>query len=174
MRRRRHRLPMKKILGTALLAGLLLGVAACDDPFIDPFDNDDHFFSIYGFIDVLTEQHVVRVIAVARTPEHIEDPDAASIDASVTSTNLSTGLSQLWTHSVEQLDDGLYAHIFRASFLVQPQHSYRLRVRRSDGATTTAETTVPLLRDPTLFERHPINVASDSSGLLSKTCERGL
>ncbi len=163
MRRRRHRLAMKKALGTALLAGLLLATAACGDPIIDPFDNDDHFFSIYGFIDVLTEQHVVRVIAVARTPERIENPDEAFIDASVTSTDLSTGLSHLWTHSVERLDDGLYAHIFRASFLVQPQHRYRLRVRRSDGATTTAETTVPLLRDATLFERHPINVASDSS-----------
>ena len=152
-----------KILSPILTACLLLAVVACDDAFIDPFDNDDRFFSIYGFLDVLAPEHAVRVIAVARTPERIEDPAEAFIDARVTSTDLSTGLSHLWTHSLEQLDDGLYAHLFRATFLVQPRHTYRLRVRRSDGATTTAETTVPLLRGTTLFERHPINVAPDSS-----------
>jgi len=163
MMRRLRLTSARSILTACSLAGLLLGVAACGDPIIDPFDNDDHFFSIYGFIDVLAEQHVVRVIAVARTPERIEDPAEAFIDARVTSTDLSTGLSHLWTHSVEQLDDGLYGHIFRATFLVQPQHTYRLQVRRSDGATATAETTVPWLRGTTLFERHPINVSSDST-----------
>ena len=163
MMRRLRLTSATSILTACLLAGMLLATAACGDPIIDPFDNDDRFFSIYGFIDVLAEEHVVRVIAVARTPERIEEPAEVFIDARVTSTDLNTGLSHLWNHSVEQLDDGLYAHLFRATFLVQPQHRYRLRVRRSDGATTTAETTVPLLRDATLFERHPINVASDST-----------
>ncbi len=136
---------MKTILTTCLLAGLLLGAAACGDAFIDPFENDDRFFTIYGYLDVLQRDHAVRVIPVTRFPERIESPaDAqASIDAEVTSTDLRTGQTVRWRHSLERLDDGTYGHIFRAPLFVQSGRTYRLEVTRSDGIMAWAETTVP-------------------------------
>jgi hypothetical protein len=44
---------------------------------------------------------------------------------------------------LDQLSDGTYAHIFRASFFVERARTYRLEVRRSDGITAFAETTIP-------------------------------
>ena len=82
-----------KILRPILLIGLLFVTASCGDTFIDPFDNDDQFFTIYGYLDVIQTEHAVRVIPVTRTPEHITSPSdgQATIDAVVTSTDLSTG-----------------------------------------------------------------------------------
>ena len=153
-----------KILSPILLIGLLFVTASCDDTFIDPFDNDGQFFTIYGYLDVLQTEHAVRVIPVTRFPERITSPtdDQATIDATVTSTDLTTGQRITWQHTLEELDDGTYAHIFRAAFLVQPARSYRLEVRRSDGATAIAETRVPFISDAARFRRDPVQVTADS------------
>ena len=160
---------MRTILTACLMAGLLLSAAACNDTFIDPFENDDRFYTIYGFIDQTKNfeqgaEHTVRVIPVTRFPERIESPadGQASIDATVTSTDLRTGQTTRWRHSLEQLDDGTYGHIFRASFLVQPGRPYRLTVTRSDGVTATAETQVPFITDAARFVTDPVVVTPDS------------
>jgi len=155
---------LKTMLTACLLAGLLLTVAACDDAFIDPFDNDERYYTIYGFLDAVETEHAVRVIPITRFPERITTPtnDQATIDAVVTSTDLRTGQTIRWRHTLEKLDDGAYGHIFRASFIVQPPHTYRLVVTRSDGKTATAETTAPYFSDAAQFRVDPIKVTLDS------------
>ena len=147
MRRCSLRYPWLRL---SLLTGLLLAMTACDDTAIDPFDNDDRFFTLYGYLDVAKNfepdaEHTLRVIPITRFPERIESPsdDQATIDAVVTSIDLQTGMEQRWEHALEQLSDGTYAHIFRAAFFIQPRRTYRLEVRRSDGVTASAETTIP-------------------------------
>ena len=100
-----------KILRPILLIGLLFVTASCDDTFIDPFDNDGQFFTLYGYLDVIQTEHAVRVIPVTRTPEHITSPsdDQATIDAVVTSTDLSTGQKITWQHTLV----GSYEFAFR-------------------------------------------------------------
>ena len=144
----RHR--GQRLLSRAALAGLLLATASCGDTFIDPFDNDGRYYTIYGFIDQTKNfepgaEHAVRVIALSRFPERITSPtdDQATIDAVVTSTDLTTGQRITWEHSLEKLDDDTFAHIFRTRFFVRPGRTYRLEVRRSDGVTAAAETKVP-------------------------------
>ena len=128
----------------------MLATAACGDAFIDPFDNDGHYYTIYGFIDETKNfepgaEHAVRVIALTRFPERITSPtdDQATIDALVTSIEVRTGQRIRWQHSLEKLDDDTFAHIFRTRFFVGAGRTYRLEVRRSDGITATAETKVP-------------------------------
>ena len=164
----------KHALVVCLAALLLLSAAACDDTAIDPFVNEDRFFTIYGFIDVLDPQHTVRVIPITRTPERIENPATASIDAEVFSINLTTGTRREWDHSLERLSDDLYAHIFSTTFPVQPRHTYRIEVRRSDGARTWAQTTVPLFTDPALFDLAPHAVSPDSSEVTQDVVIRGV
>ena len=153
-----------KALCPIFLIGLLLVTASCDDTTVDPFENNGQFFTIYGYIDALETEHSVRVIPITRFPEIIESPsdDQATIDAVVTSTNLFTGQTTRWQHSLEKLSDDTYAHIFRASFLVQPGTPYRLEVRRSDGATATAETTVPFITEAARFRLDPVQISLDS------------
>ena len=150
MMRRLRLTSAKSILTTCSLAGVLLATAACGDAFIDPFDNDGRYYTIYGFIDETKNfepgaEHAVRVIPLTRFPERITSPtdDQASIDAVVTSMDVSTGESHRWEHSLEKLDDDTFAHIFRTRFFVRPGRTYRLEVRRSDGVTAAAETKVP-------------------------------
>lgn len=148
----------------ALLFVLFAGTS-CDDSFIDPFENEDRFFTVYGFLDVLEVSHAVRVIPVTRHAERITDPadPQAAIDARVVSTDLLSGETVAWTHALERLEDGTFGHVFRARFIVRPGRTYRLEVIRSDGVRTTAETTVPSIPDAALFRLAPPLFSADST-----------
>ena len=134
---------MKRTFPAAL--GLLLVLASCQDALIDPFESEAHYFTVFGYLDLTETAHALRVVPVSRLPERIEtlDDPLASIDAEVTTTDLTTGQVTRWTHHLERLTDDTYGHIFRANFPVNEGRTYRLDVRRSDGATTTAEVFVP-------------------------------
>jgi hypothetical protein len=159
------RLQMRRIKAGLYLALLTVLLAGCDDAFIDPFDNEDRFYTVFGYLDVLETTHAVRVVPITRQSAVIRDPSApnAAIDAIVTSTELSTGQTVHWTHSLERLEDGTWGHIFRASFRVQAGRTYRLDIVRSDGVTASAETTMPSLSAPALIERDPVQFNADSS-----------
>ncbi len=141
--------------------------SACDSSFIDPFENEDRFYTIYGFLDQTANfqpgaTHAVRVIPVTRRIERIEDPsdDQASIDARVFSIDTMTGQEIEWTHSLDKLDNGYYGHVFRSSFFVAPGRTYRIEVRRSDGVITSAETTIPSLSS--VVAQRPLPVRSEN------------
>lgn len=152
-----------RILTAFLLVALTL--SGCDDTLIDPFDNDERYFTVYGYLDLLETEHSLRVVPVTRFAENIESPDdgRGAIDAEVYTTDLTSGVRTKWTHRYSQLDDGTWGHIFKAQFLVRPDRTYRLEVIRSDGKMTTAETTVPVARSATLLEKGPVVFSQDSS-----------
>ena len=165
------RLPVHQLL---LLTGslLLASLSACDSSFIDPFENEDRFYTIYGFLDQAANfqpgaTHTVRVIPVTRTIERIEDPsdDRANIDARVFSIDTMTGQEIEWTHSLDRLSNGNYGHIFRSNFFVTPGRTYRLEVRRSDGIITSAETIVPALSSVVAQRPLPVRSAIDQQVL---------
>lgn len=132
-----------RLLFRILSIGCLL-LAGCEDPLVDPFTTGAHY-TVYGFLSPFETEHFVRVIPIRRYPENIAKPGGpqSEIDAEVTSTNLSTGQTLKWTHNLVRLNDGSYGHVFSAGFLVSTGATYRLTVRRSDGAQSVAETTVP-------------------------------
>lgn len=150
-------------LGILLVCTLL--TAGCDDTTIDPFQNEERYFSVYGFLDQMETEHAVRVVPITRFAEEITDPtdDAASIDAEVWTTDLTTGARLRWTHHLEHLEDGSWGHVFTARFMVQPGRSYRLEVIRSDGKRAQATTRVPAQRDVNIVERGPIVYLNDST-----------
>ena len=139
--------------------------SSCDDTAIDPFENDGRYFTIYGYLDILETEHEVRVIPVTRRGAVVESPSSsnANLDAVVTSIDMSTGEERRWGYTLEQLDDGTYGHIFRSTFILHPGRTYRLEVTRSDGVVTSAETTIPVIDDPALFERGPVVFEDDST-----------
>ena len=133
-----------------LVFGLALCSLHCDDAFIDPFRNTDQFYTIYGYLDESKNfeagyQHRVRIIPVTRQPERIESPfdNQSGIDAEVYTIDLETSRVVPWTHSLEQLEDGSYGHVFSANLFVQSNHRYQLQIVRSDGLITRAITKVP-------------------------------
>ncbi len=144
---------------------LVIITAGCSDTVIDPFNNDGKFFTVYGYLDVLERNHKVRVIPVTRRAEKVTNPEnpQSQLDAVVRSIDGVTGETIEWRHSLEELEDGTYGHIFRASFLVTAGATYRLEIERSDGIMAYAETTVPIINTATLFESEPIQFSADSS-----------
>jgi len=124
---------------------LVVSPLSCSDPLIDPFQNDSMYFTVYGYLDEQSLSQAIRVIPVTRRNATIFSPSDlnAQIDAVVTTTDLSTGQVTTWTHNLDQLTDGTFAHIYRASFNIRTGRRYRLEIVRNDGKMTTAETHVP-------------------------------
>ena len=48
-----------------------LTLSGCDDTFLDPFENEQRYFTVYGFLDPLQARQTVRVIPVTRFAEDI-------------------------------------------------------------------------------------------------------
>lgn len=119
-----------------LVAGFV--ISACETG-VDPFIDEDRFFSIYGSLDTKLEEQFIRVIPVRRD----FDSDNTSIDASLKSTDLTSGEERIWRDSVVTLNDGSIGHIFVSTFRVRPGHSYKIEVSDSNGNTTSATTTMP-------------------------------
>ncbi len=157
-----------KLMSHRFIVGLfclLFVLTACEDTFIDPYNNDERYFTVYGYLDALERNHEVRVIPITRTPQRFtnnENPES-QLDAKVRSINMLTGETTEWRHSLEELEDGTFGHIFRATFLVTAGVIYRLEVERSDGIMAYAETTVPSIPSASLFESGPVQFSDDST-----------
>ncbi|MGB1048148.1 MAG: hypothetical protein ACPG3U_00515 [Rhodothermales bacterium] len=79
-----------------ILAGTLSG---CDDTLIDPFDNEERYFTVYGYLDMLETRHTLRVVPITRFAENIETIDGESdIDAQVFTTDMVSGQRTQWQH----------------------------------------------------------------------------
>jgi hypothetical protein len=134
---------------TLIPACVCILLSGCEDPFIDPFVEGQHY-TVYGYLNAFDVDHAVRVVPVRRSPEDIPEPDAphADIDAAVTSTDLTSNVTIRWVHTLQQFEDGTHGHVYTSRFVVRQGHTYRLVVERSDGAASIAETTVPNLGPP--------------------------
>lgn len=132
-----------RLAALILLVPLLL--SGCDETFLDPFDNDQRYYTVFGFLDPLQLRQTIRVIPVTRFPEDIQGPaeDQAFIDARVYTRDLTDSTSTLWRHELAQQDDGSYVHLYHADFLVKAGHTYRLDIIRNDEKMASATTIVP-------------------------------
>ena len=154
---------MSRFLLLSLLLIVLL--AGCDDTLIDPFENDERYFTVYGYLDLLETEHTLRVVPITRFAENIlsDVGGRGAIDAQVFTTDNVTGIRREWTHHYTQLADGTWGHIFKARFLVSPNRTYQLEIVRSDGKVTTARTTVPEIHAAQVFEKGPVVFEQDST-----------
>lgn len=147
-----------------LAVAIAPALADCDCTDLDSFRNEGRYYSIYGFLKDGDANHAIRVIPIRRSQERItttHDPQA-SIDAIVTTTDTLTGEVVICNHLLTRLEDGSFAHIFRASFNVKTNHAYRLDILRNDGITTSAETTVPTVSSSQIVPG-PLVADADSS-----------
>ena len=149
------------VLGSVII---VLTFVSCDSTNLDPFDNDDKYFTVYGFLNERESNHAIRVIPVSRLAERINSPSdpQASIDAVVTTTDLRSGSAVRWNHTLTRLSDGTFGHVYKASFTVRPGRTYRLEITRNDGVITSAETDIPLLSGTQVLRLPPV-VRQDST-----------
>ena len=128
---------------SVLLAALLL-LASCDNTAFDPFQESDLHFSISGYLDGGVDTQFVRVTPVRDSIALGPGP----IDAAVTLEHLATGTTTVLKDSLflfrtlQPLTER-YGHNFWSTEPLEPLATYRLRVTRSDGATSAATVTLP-------------------------------
>ncbi len=136
-----------------------------EDSVVDPFEGQERYFTMYGFLDASTFEQRIRVIPVRRTPEEITSPSEpnAFIDANVASVDLETGLKIFWEHDLSTLNDSTLAHVYSASIRIQPGRPYRIEVTRSDSAQTSATTVVPSLSSSIPPEVEPAVTSFDEA-----------
>lgn len=98
-------------------------------------------YSVYGVISPDFEVQSIRVYPLEVTPTL---GTSASLDADVTSTDLTTGARQTWRDTVLVDENGLHEYIYWSPFTAEYGHAYQLEVvRRSDGAVTSAHIRIP-------------------------------
>jgi len=137
-----------------LLLALLVAVtfwSGCDDQ-VNPFVEEDRYFTIFGYLDTASDQQFVRIIPLRTDFAALE---AGQIDATVTTLEVETGRVIAWQDSVVSYPDGSTGHVFHAPFRPVPGWTYTLSAVREDGKRAEASTTIPLvtgveLDDPTI------------------------
>ncbi|NND73025.1 MAG: DUF4249 family protein [Rhodothermales bacterium] len=129
-----------------LLVWVLLGItfSACEEN-VNPFREEARYFTLFGALDMNADSQFVRVSPIR---QEVDFDEGGPIDAVLTTFDLTDGSILPWTDSLFTFDDGSQGHVFFAPLRIQPGHTYRIEVERSDGIIASAETTVPALPVP--------------------------
>lgn len=123
-----------------LIFVLFLGCIGCDNTF-EPFhEQDEFYFSIYGFLNASADKNWVRVMPIR---ESIYLPDDKKIDARVTLEDLETGEIHLLNDSLFVYRDEAFAWNYWTEEEIIPGSSYQLKVERSDGKTSSVVIKIP-------------------------------
>ncbi len=119
----------------------LVAVVGCETSF-EPFDSAGSPYNITGFLDAAAEVQFVRVDPLQ---DGLVPGEEDSVDARVTSQNLETGEVVEWRESVFYIGStGVPVYNFWTTAPIEPGATYRFTAeRQSDGATATAEVTLP-------------------------------
>lgn len=131
---------MKKIY-TLILSLIIISGLSCEYTF-EPLQENDYFFSMYGYLDLHSNLNWIRVSPVRETIISFED----SIEASVTLTRESTGdISDLVGYKFTRFVDGkqVYYWNFASEVSLQGGEEYTVRATNADGESSHATIEVP-------------------------------
>ena len=121
------------------LALVACGALASCSTEIDPRDDSDRFFSVWGALDATADTQWVRIAPVRAALPY----DAAPFDADVALVDVQSGQRSPMRDSLRVALDGRRVHAYWTTADVAPGAAYRLEVRRSDGAETRATVRIP-------------------------------
>lgn len=136
----------KKLLSpfttVVFVTSLPLLILSCDNT-INPFEEDDGIYSIYGFLDLNEDQNYIRVHDLNNP---IIDDSSQTIDAEVTIKNLETGETETMVDSTVQFEDA-FVFNFVTNLEITPATTYQVTATRSDNKETVAAGTMPRIAE---------------------------
>lgn len=118
---------------------LFLSLVGCDAT-VDPIEENDYHYSIFGTLNASTDTQFVRVEAL-RDSLPVGAP--VDLDANVRLTDVTEGQTVTLRDSLFRYRGSTYAHNFYTTYPIRPAHTYRLTVRSSEGAESSAQVRVP-------------------------------
>lgn len=116
----------------------LLIATGCEENFVPFKENNDYFFSIYGYLDASVDTQWVRV-SPAR--EQLEMPPEVP-DMQVTLEHLENGNTVVMNDSLFSENGGHFLN-FWTTMDIENGQTYRLKAERPDGASSQATVTIP-------------------------------
>lgn len=122
-----------------LIVFLGASVISCQERTINPYEEDEGIFSIYGALDIGENQNVIRVRNLS---EPLQGGSDFPLDATITFTNLQSGSSTVLSDSIVTFPAGK-THNFILNEDLETDSQYRVTVERSDGAKSQAVVTTP-------------------------------
>lgn len=128
-----------KVFQSVLLVTLLMSVFSGCDRSINPFEDDQGIYSVYGALEVGRDQNIIRVRDLT---EPFSRDSSFEFDATVTFTDLENGESTQLRDSVVSFS-GNRTHNFILEEELELDKQYQLTVERPDGATATSIATTP-------------------------------
>lgn len=111
---------------------------SCDNT-LNPLEEDEVFFSIYGTLDMTEEVNYFRINDLNST---VLDTSDHQLDAHVTLENLQSGEREVLEDTVVSFED-TYVTNFKSEMEIHPRTEYEITVERSDGATTRSSAITP-------------------------------
>lgn len=139
---------MKTIKKTPLSYLLLLitfaGIISCERS-VDPFEDNQGIYSVYGALEVGEDQNIIRVRNLL---EPFGTDSSFTFDASVTFTDLQSGETTQLRDTVVSYEVGR-THNFILEQGLELDSQYKITVERSDGEQATSIATTPGLTEAT-------------------------
>lgn len=129
---------MKKAGTAVIILVALFTINSCDSRAIDPFENIEGLYSVYGALQIYNSEHYVRV-------RRLDTPllaDSTSFNGIVKFTNLETGETTVLQDSIVNFN-GNYTHNFRIDELILPEQQYKIEVESPEGEITESIATAP-------------------------------
>lgn len=125
-----------------LFGAVLLFFSSCNSSFDPLEENDNYFFSMYGYLDASADTQWVRIMPLSETLY----PDSAFLD----STNVEVTLHSLETDELVTMQDSVFhfgndisAWNFSTTHQLQPDHTYLLSATNAEGNSSQTSITMP-------------------------------
>lgn len=119
-------------------------LAGCSEE-VPPAGGIDETYTLWGALDPTADVQRLRVVPITAT---ISRGDATPLDATVTSTDLATGVETAWRDSVVTFADGTIGHVYQAAFRPAYGSRHVIQVAGSDRPGVRAVVTVPPFIEP--------------------------
>lgn len=130
---------MIKYLNCWIVILVLLFISAGCDNSVDPLDEEEGAYSIYGYLNLYKDVNYIRVKDLNKT---FEESGTDEFAAEVILKNLNNGATENLEDTIVAFGD-VKTHNFRTTMDLQPDTRYRVSVKGSDGKKTSATATTP-------------------------------
>ena len=126
----------------SVLSLIIIGVITACDRAVEPFEEDQGVYSVYGALEVGKSQNIIRVRNL--TDPFFSSDSSGNIDATVIFTDLETGEATQLRDSLVKFSGNL-THNFILEENLELDKQYQLTVERSDGISVSSIATTPSL-----------------------------
>jgi len=135
-----------------IISGIVFG-NACDDRTIDPFEEDEGTYSIYGVLEVNQNPNFIRVKDLNES--FLPDSNAV-LDAIVIFENTQNGNAQALQDSIIRFGNFL-THNFKVTQSITPSTEYRIEVTGANGEVVSSVANTPSITDASAIPGNDVN-----------------